>query len=151
MAEFEIVFWHWWILAVVMLGVELLASGFLFLWLSIAGFIVGLVLLLTPTTSLEIQLLIFATLSMVSIYVWRRFGVQSQTETDHPLLNKRGEQYIGRTFFLSEAIENGRGKIKAEDSIWTVLGKDCPVKSKVRVTAVEGSLFQVELILDKTD
>ena len=145
MAELDIVFWYWWVLAVCLLGIEILAPGFFFLWLSLSGFIVGTVLLLIPFTSLEIQLLVFATLSIVSIFIWRKYGIQHRPETDHPLLNKRGAQYIGRTFSLIEPIDNGRGKIKVDDSIWTVQGEDCPVETKVEVIAVKGTLFDVEI------
>lgn len=146
MAEFEIVFWYWWVLAVFLLGIEILAPGFFFLWLSLSGFVVGAVLFLFPSTILEVQLLIFGVLSIVSVLIWRRYGLQSQSETDHPLLNKRGAQYIGRIFSLIEPINNGRGKIKVDDSIWTVLGEDCPLDSKVKVTAVKGTLFEVERV-----
>lgn len=146
MAELDVVFWHWWVLAVFLLGIEILAPGFFFLWLSIAGVVVGTVLFLIPSTSLEIQLLIFSALSIVSVLLWRRYGFQHNTETDHPLLNKRGAQYIGRTFSLIEPIKNGRGKIKADDSIWTVLGNDCSIETQVEVIAVEGTLFKVKLV-----
>ncbi|MBE9541419.1 MAG: NfeD family protein, partial [Proteobacteria bacterium] len=78
------------------------------------------------------------------------YGIQHRAETDHPLLNKRGAQYIGRVFSLIEPIENGRGKIRVDDSIWTVQGEDCPVDTKVEVTSVDGTLFVVKLVLDKT-
>ncbi|MEE9338024.1 MAG: NfeD family protein [Methylococcaceae bacterium] len=146
MTELEIVFWYWWVLAVFLLGIEILAPGFFFLWLSVAGLIVGTVLFLFPSTSLEIQLIIYAILSITSILIWRQYGFKNDTETDHPLLNKRGAQYIGRTFSLIEPIKNGRGKIKADDSIWTVLGEDCPIGQQVEVVDVKGTLFEVKLI-----
>jgi len=146
MAELEIVFWYWWVLAVFLLAVEIIAPGFFFLWLSLSGFVVGSILLLIPLTPFEIQLLIFAALSIASILVWRRYGIQHQTETDHPFLNKRGAQYIGRTFTLIEPIENGRGKIKVDDSIWTVQGEDCTKDTKVEVVSVDGTLFTVKII-----
>jgi len=151
MAELEIVFWYWWVLAVFLLAVEILAPGFFFLWLSLSGFVVGTVLYLAPATSLEIQLLFFSSLSIFSIFIWRRYGAQHQTETDHPLLNKRGAQYIGRTFSLIEPIKNGRGKIKVDDSIWRVEGEDCSLETQVEVTAVNGTLFEVKLINKKTE
>ena len=150
MAELDIVFWYWWVLAVFLLGIEILAPGFFFLWLSLSSFIVGSVLFLFPSTGLEMQLLLFAILSIASIYIWRRYGMRHKTETDHPLLNKRGAQYIGRTFSLIEAIENGRGKIKVDDSIWTVQGEDCPTNTKVKVIAVNSTLFEVVLVPHKT-
>lgn len=150
MGGLEIVF-YWWTLAVSLLGIEILAPGFFFLWLSLSGFIVGLMLLIIPTTSIAIQLLVFALLSIVSIFIWRRFGIQNKPETDHPLLNKRGAQYIGRSFSLYESIENGRGKIKVDDSIWVVQGEDCSLGTKVEVIAVSGTLFEVKLVKNKTE
>jgi membrane protein implicated in regulation of membrane protease activity len=146
MAELDIVFWHWWMLAVFLLAVEILAPGFFFLWLAVAGAVVGTVLWIIPSTSAEIQLLIFSILSIISVLVWRRHGFQTNIETDHPLLNERGAQYIGRSFSLIEPIENGRGKIKADDSIWTVAGDDCPLGTNVEVIEVDGTLFKVKVL-----
>ncbi len=144
MAEIAIVFWYWWVFATLLLGIEILAPGFFFLWMAIAGLITGIVLFLAPATSFEIQLLIFSVLSFLSVVVWRRYFGKHPEETDHPLLNKRGAQYIGRTFTLIEAIENGQGKIKADDSIWKVYGEDSPLGARVKVVAVEGTVFRVE-------
>ncbi len=146
MAEFDIVFWYWWVLAVILLGIEILAPGFFFLWLAISGFVVGSVLFAAPETSLEIQLFIFSFLSIISIFLWRRYGAQHQPETDHPLLNKRGQQYVGRTFTLFEAIENGRGKVKVDDSIWRVQGEDCALGTQVQVTGVDGTILHVKRV-----
>jgi len=146
MTGLDMVFWYWWILAVVLLAIEILASGFFFLWMAIAGLITGLVLFLLPKTSMEIQLLIFSVFSFVSILIWRRYISLHPEETDHPLLNKRGAQYIGRTFTLIKAIENGQGIIKVDDSIWTVQGEDCPLNTKVKVIAVEGTIFKVKKV-----
>ena len=146
MAEFVMVFWYWWVLAIFLLGIEILAPGFFFLWLSLAGVVVGAILFLLPSISFEIQLLIFSIISILSILLWRRYGYQQQTETDHPLLNKRGAQYIGRTFSLLEPIRNGRGKIKVDDSIWTVQGQDSPLGTQVIVTEVNGTLFNVKVV-----
>lgn len=142
----EVVFWYWWVFSVILLGIEILAPGFFFLWLSIAGAIVGGILLLFPSMTLESQLFIFSLFSIISIFVWRKYGKEHLTETDHPLLNKRGDQYIGRVFSLIEPIENGRGRIKADDTIWTVEGEDASLGTKVEVVSVEGVLFKVKII-----
>lgn len=146
MTGLEIVFWHWWVFAIFLLAIEIIAPGLFFLWLSVAGVAVGVFLLIIPSVSIETQLIIFSILSIMSVLTWRKFGVQTNTETDHPLLNERGAQYIGRSFSLIEPIENGRGKIKADDSIWTVLGEDCPLGTSVKVVEVDGTLFKVNII-----
>ena len=146
MAELEIVFWNWWVLALILLVVELLAPGFFFLWMAASGFVTGCLLLLIPAIGTELQILIFSVLSVVAITVWKLYGKKHPIATDHPLLNKRGDQYIGRVFSLYKPIENGEGKIKVDDSIWKVHGDDCDINTKVKVIAVRGTVFDVEKI-----
>ena len=67
----------------------------------------------------------------------------SPIETDRPLLNQRGAQYVGRQFHLDEPIVNGHGKIKVDDSIWKVHGPDCPEGARVTVTGVDGTVLVV--------
>ena len=143
MSELAIEFWYWWVFALVFLAVELLAPGFFFLWLSVSAFVVGSILLMLPSLSFEVQLLLFSILAVISILVWRRYVSAKSQESDQPLLNQRGAQYIGRTFNVVVAIENGQGKIKVGDSLWMVEGADCPVGSKVKVVAVKGTVLEV--------
>lgn len=65
-------------------------------------------------------------------------------ESDQPNLNRRGQQYIGRTFTLSEPIVNGLGKITVDDSTWKIHGKDCAEGTRVTVTGVDGVILKVE-------
>lgn len=146
MFELEFVFWYWWVLALFLLIIELLAPGFFFLWMAISGFITGCIVLLIPALSMDMQFFIFSIFSVMAIFVWKSYGKRHPTETDHPLLNKRGAQYIGRVFNLHEAIENGQGKIKVDDTLWKVHGEDCGLHSKVRVTAIRGTVFDVEKV-----
>ncbi|NJA06002.1 NfeD family protein [Methylococcaceae bacterium WWC4] len=145
MSEFDIVFWYWWVAAVAFLGLEILVSGFFFLWLAVAAFVTGALLLVVPVMGFNVQVLLFSAMAIAAVLAWRRYaGAKSQT-SDHPLLNRRGAQYVGRTFNLVEAIENGQGKIKVDDTIWKVHGEDCPVGGKVKVVAVNGTVFDVEI------
>lgn len=144
MSGLEIVFWYWWVLAVGFLAIELLAPGFFFLWLAVSAFIVGSILLMIPVAPFEVQLLLFSVLAVISILVWRRYVSAKSQESDHPFLNQRGAQYIGRTFNLVTPIENGHGKIKVGDSLWLVHGEDCPLGSKVKVVGIKGTVFDVE-------
>jgi membrane protein implicated in regulation of membrane protease activity len=146
MAELELVFWNWWVLALVLLVLELLSPGFFFLWMAASGFITGCLLLLIPEIDSEWQILIFSTLSIGAIASWRLYGKKQLIATDHPLLNKRGDQYIGRVFSLYKPIENGEGKIKVDDSIWKVHGQDCDINTRVKVIAVRGTVFDVEKV-----
>jgi len=139
----HIVFWHWWILAGLLLIVELTAPAFFFLWLGIAAAATGLLLLVFPTIPVELQLVLFAVLSIVAVIAWRRYRESHPVVSDQPYLNRRGEQYTGRVFTLRQPIDNGVGKVTVDDSTWRVKGPDLPVGTRVRVEGIDGVVFIV--------
>lgn len=140
----QVVFWHWWILAGVLLILELTSPVFFFLWIGIAAAAVGLLLLVIPSLTVEIQLVLFGVLSVVAVLAWRKYRESHPLVSDQPLLNQRGRQYAGRVFTLDHAIVNGVGKVVVDDSTWRVKGPDLPSGKRVRVVDVEGVVFVVE-------
>ena len=139
----HIVFWHWWILAGILLILELTSPVFFFLWLGFAAAAVGFLLLVFPSIPVEAQLVLFGILCVVSVLAWRRYREIHPPESDQPLLNQRGQQYKDRIFTLDEAIVNGVGKVEVDDSTWRVKGPDLPVGTRVKVTGVDGVVFIV--------
>jgi membrane protein implicated in regulation of membrane protease activity len=140
-------YWHWWILAGVLLIIEITAPSFFFLWLAIAAGITGLVLLAAPGLGWEYQILLFSGLSILSITVFRRYQRTHPVTTDQPTLNRRGEQYIGRTFTLAEPITNNTGVIHVDDSTWRIRGADLPSGTTVRVVGADGVILMVEAVV----
>ena len=141
-------FWAWLIVGLVLLGLELLAPLTYFLWLGVSALVTAVVIFLMPETTWQMQFLIFSGLSVVSIVLSRKYLVNKQTESDVPNLNRRGQQYVGRIFTLSENIEQGTGKIRVDDSYWSVTGPSLPKGTEVRVTGADGAVFSVEPISD---
>jgi len=139
-----LVYWNWWILGVGLIILEVFAPGAIFLWMGIAAGIVGFILMLLPDISWQVQFVIFGILSVVSIVFWHYYLKKNPTQTDQPTLNKRGHQYIGRTFTLEDAIVNNVGKIKVDDSTWKVEGENCEVGSQIKVVNVDGVVLVVE-------
>lgn len=140
----QIEFWYWLIAAVVMIIIEMVLPAAYFLWMGISAFVVGLLLFVMPGIPALIQVVIFGVLSVVSLYMYKRHQKMNPEVKDEPNLNRRGEQYIGRSFTLEEAIVNGVGKVKVDDTTWKVKGTDMPAGMKVRVMSVEGTVFNVE-------
>lgn len=134
----------WWLLALILIGVELMVPGFFMLWIGVAAAAMGLVLLVLPQLSFLTQAVVFALLAIVSCYLYWRFIRRALTEpSDQPRLNRRAEQYIGRRFVLETAIVNGQGKARVGDSLWLAEGPDLPVGSAIEVTGVDGSTLKV--------
>jgi hypothetical protein len=140
----QIDYWHWLIVAVVLVVLEVFSPGVFFLWLGVAAAVVGGILWLMPELSWQTQFVMFAVLSVVSIIVARVVLIRRPIETDEPTLNRRGEQYVGRVLVLTEAIENGVGKVRVDDTQWRVNGVDSPAGTRVRVTGVDGTVLRVE-------
>ncbi len=140
----QIEFWYWLIAGVVMVIIEMIVPAAYFLWMGISALLVGLLLFLAPATPLMIQVIVFGVISIVSVVLYKRYQKQNPRHKDQPNLNRRGHQYVGRVFTLDEAIVNGVGKVKVDDSTWKVKGADLPVGTNVRVTSVEGTILYIE-------
>lgn len=136
-------FWHWLILGVLLIVLEIFAPGVVFLWVGVAAIITGGIAWASPDLAVQWQVIIFAVLAVVSVLSGRKWLKIHPVQTDHPTLNRRGEQYVGRHFTLSDAIDSGFGKTKVDDSIWKVSGEDMPAGTSVEVTGVDGTVLKV--------
>ena len=146
MPEFgiQLQFWHWLVLAVLLTTIEVFAPGTYFVWMGVSAALVGLLLWFMPALGWELQVLCFALLSLTSVVLWRYVQKRHPLQTEQPLLNRRGEQYVGRVFTLQEPIVNGHGKIRVDDSIWKVQGEDCDAGTRVVVSSTNGVVLMVD-------
>ncbi len=138
-------YWHWLVLGVVLVILEVLSPGAFFLWLAISAGIVGVLMMVNPGMAWEYQILAFALFSVMSIALWRMYLKRNPIETDQPTLNRRGEQYVGRLFSLEQAVVNGHGKIRVDDSTWKIEGPDCDSGTRVRIIGVAGVVLKFEI------
>jgi len=140
----NIIYWHWLILAVVLIILEMLIPGAYFLWMGVSAIFVGALMYVFPEMVFLIQILIFSVLSVISVIMYRSYRKNNPIVTDEPALNRRAEQYVGQSFTLKEPIVNGEGKIKVDDSTWKITGADIDAGETVRVIAVDGMTLVVE-------
>ena len=142
----EIVYWHWWVLGLLLLVAEMLSpSGFFLLWIGAAAILVGGIAWVVPALGWEVEVVMFGVLSVASFFVWKRLR-PAMTATDQPALNRRGQSYVGRTFTLNSPVENGVGKLHVDDSQWRISGADVPAGTQVRVVAADGATLKVERV-----
>src|SRR3546814_10440643 len=86
----DIVYWHGWVAGLVFLTLEAMMPGAIFLWLGISAGIVGLLALLAPGLSWQIDFVVFGVLAVASVLAWRRFRPGTLV-SDQPTLNRRGQ------------------------------------------------------------
>jgi membrane protein implicated in regulation of membrane protease activity len=141
----EPTYWNWWLLGLVLIVVEMLVPGTFILWMGLAAFGVGLIVLLFPALSWHVQGVLFALLTVASMVTWWAYFKNRPNYSSNPLLNRRGYQYVGRMFILDAPIVNGQGRLKVDDSFWKISGADCSAGSRVQVTGVEGNMLKVDV------
>ena len=134
----------WAIVAMVLIAAETLLPEIFLLWLGIAAAAMVVVLYFFPGLEPIWQALAFGLLSFVSIFVYVKFVRDRHVPPDQPMLNKRGEQLIGRVLPLHEAIVNGTGRVKFGDALWTVEGPDLPAGTSVKVIGATSMTLRVE-------
>ncbi|MCP4329938.1 MAG: NfeD family protein [Alphaproteobacteria bacterium] len=137
-------FWHWFILAFLLVGFEMLVPGTYLLWLGISAGVVGVVVLVLPDLAWQVQLALFAIVSVAAVVASRIWIRRHPIETEQPALNRRGEQYVGRTFTLTEPVSNGEGRLRVDDTTWKVRGEDVEAGARVRVTGADGTVLKIE-------
>jgi membrane protein implicated in regulation of membrane protease activity len=134
----------WWILALVLIGAELLAPGYFLIWIGFAAAALGAVTFFVPSMSFLAQAVLFAALALASCVVYWRFVRKVANESsDQPLLNRRAEQFVGKRYTLDTAIVGGRGKVRIGDSPWLAEGPDLPAGAEVEVIGVSGTTLKV--------
>jgi len=138
-------YWHWWLLGLVLLILEVFSPGVFFMWLGFAAGLTGLVLMAQPDLSWEWQLVLFGVAGVVLALLGYRLVKRHPEPSDEPHLNRRGEQYLGRVFTLDNPIVNGQGKVRVDDTTWKVRGDDCPAGTRVRVSGVDGVVLLVNV------
>lgn len=136
--------WSWLAIGVGLIIVEMIAPGLIFVWFGVAGIVTGLVVGVAPMMAWPAQLILFSVLALVSLVSGRMWLKKHPLKTQDESLNRRADQYVDRTFTLSEAIVNGQGKVQVDDSIWKVRGPDMDLGSLVRVVGTDGTVLNVE-------
>ena len=134
--------WSWWVLGLVLLGLEILAPGTFFLWFGISALIVGTIALFV-TIGWQAQVIIFVTIAVIALVI-SRMVLRRETESEETeFLNQRAERLIGRTYTLTEPIVEGAGRLKIDDTFWRITGPDLAAGTKVAVVSADGALLKV--------
>lgn len=135
--------WTWWVVAALLLVMELLVPGVFFLWLGVAAAVLATNLMFFDI-SWQGQVASFAVLSLLAVIGSRFLMQRSSNESDRPFLNQRSESMVGKDYVVAEAIADGEGRIRIGDTLWTARGPDTPIGARVRVVAVDDGLLRVE-------
>jgi membrane protein implicated in regulation of membrane protease activity len=135
--------WNWFIVAVALFALETVVPGVHFIWFGVAAVIVG-ALGLAVDIAWEWQLITFAVISCITVFLARRYAAPDVATSDEPDLNARAAQYLGRVVTVEEPISGGRGKVRVGDTIWNAQGPDAERGARVKITGTSGTCLLVE-------
>jgi membrane protein implicated in regulation of membrane protease activity len=144
----DLAFWHWFALATIFIIIEVFVPGIAFLWLGIAAIVTGVGLLIFPELTIEIQVVIFAVVAVITTVTARMVIKRTTKPSDRPDLNQRSQSHVGSVYLLVDETQNGHGKVHIGDTVWSIKlapgSAELPAGSSVKVIEVDGATLVVQ-------
>ena len=138
--------WGWMTFGLILMVLELIVPGTFIVWFGLGAVATGIVCALLPL-SVSGQIVVFTICSTVSVFfgsfVYKRiFGANKEVGQQDRI---GAQKYIGQTFKVVEAIEEGKGKIAVGDTVWLAKSSHDVAKGRrVKVVDVKGTILIVE-------
>lgn len=139
--------WHWIVLGIILLIIEMNLGTFFMLGLGVAAILVGVIDMLFGTT-FNTELFTWILLSLLSIAAWFKC-FREPHRTDSGQSNYRLDT-LGRV--LEEIEPHSRGKVKFDspvlgNTVWHATAKIRIAKdTRVRIVQINGQLIEVEAV-----
>jgi hypothetical protein len=144
-------FWYWFVLAVLLLIVEISTGTTYFLWPAAAATVVGFLDIWPLDGEWRLQLLIFAVIT-VFLTIFATPKVKPwlhRSQKDHLTLNERGEQKVGKRAKVEEAFAAGEGRVRFGDTVWSAAGangENFDKGAEVEIVRVDGAKLIVSAV-----
>ena len=135
--------WVWLTIGLLLAALEMVVPGVYLIWLAVAAIATGVLTLLLDL-SLPMQVVDFVFLALIAAFSARRLLRDKPIVSSDPLLNRRLAQLVGETAIVTQAIQDGSGRVKLGDSEWIARGPDAATGAHVRVTGNKGVVLTVE-------
>lgn len=152
MESFDFIFaspWYWLSTAVLLIATEAFLPGMLFLWIGLGAAAVGVFVGVWPDAPLSLQLIVFAVFTVLSVLAGLKYQIRSRRAKGASGLNVGLSTYAGRHVIAVENFQNGRGRVKVNDTFYTALSAD-PIRNgqSVIVDSVGDGVFHVSAVED---
>ena len=137
--------WHWLVLALVLLAIEMMLGTFDLLWVAIAAGATSLfsTFAIIGSHNWQAQLLFFAVASVGLVVLGRTaFADMRRKIADHPTLNRLMDRAVGKRATVIEGFAGGQGRVRLGDTGWgaeTVDGSNPASGDFVVVDATKGN------------
>ena len=140
-------FWSWLSIGVLLIIAELFITGTFVMWFGLGAVLNGLIVGVLGGLSITMQIFVFVVMSLISLalglFVYGKvFGPNKEKGND---IRTGAQRLVGKTFIVSETIQNGKGKVVVGDTVWLARSKKKIAKdTEVVVVGVDGTQLLVE-------
>ena len=140
---FELLFWHWWALGLMLVVAEGMSPYGIFSGMAISALMIGTISIGYPTLAWEAELAIFATGAVIFTVIWRKIFSINRNEDEEFATRDKAKNQIGREFQLIFPLQNGFSEIELDGVNWELKGPDTKAGSWVRVISLDGLILVV--------
>ena len=131
---------HWLVFGLALVIVELILWSMFLLWIGASAITISIVFYLYPEVSAGLQALSFVLLSLVSIFLAKKYFPLKTIDDE---LSINAKNHIGKECTVV-SIENNIIKVRLGESLWFAKGCEMSVGQKVRIVDTDSSTFIVE-------
>ena len=144
MAEFVVLYWHWIVLGIALMAIEILLPSFVALWFGAAAVVVGVLLLFIPSLSVALQVVLWVIFSILFTWLW--FRIMQPLAVDRTKAGLSREAIVGEIGqVLSAPTTERRGTLRFSVPIlgadeWPFICSDNVASGdRVRVSDISGN------------
>ena len=131
---------HWLVFGLALVIVELILWSMFLLWIGASAITISIVFYLYPEVSAGLQALSFVLLSLVSIFLAKKYFPVKTIDDE---LSINAKNHIGKECTVV-SIENNIIKVRLGESLWFAKGCEMSVGQKVRIVDTDLSTLIVE-------
>ena len=150
MSAFELIYWHWLLIGMLLVIAEVFVTSFVFFWFGIAAFVMA-ALLLFVQPSLEIQLVIWGSTALGLLILWNIFlRPRWKDRTRSGMASEALKGQVGQVYEVE--LDPSRGKLRFAvpilgDDEWRFLSHTTfSVGDRARVVDISGNTLVIEKV-----
>ena len=143
----QFLWWHWLVLGIVLMLLELAVPAFFLVWFGVGALVVGLALLAAPALPLAWQVVVWTGCSLAFIWFWFRIFKPGSHKTRAGMSRGAVIGEIGLAIRDIRPFEKGQVRFQKPvlgDEVWEAISEE-EIRSgeRIKVLDVEGNFLKV--------
>ena len=147
MSEMQFLWWHWIVLGITLMLLELVVPAFVLVWFGLGALIVGVALLAVPALSFAWQIIVWIVCSLAFIWLWFKVFKSGFHKTRAGMSRGAVAGEIGLVIRDIRPFEKGQIRFQKPilgAEVWEAIAdEEIRTGERVKVLDVEGNILKV--------